>query len=295
MMKRNRNGRILFAGLNTIDIQYLLENYPGENTKNKAIRNQINAGGPATNAAVACACLGSKVDLLTPVGKHTFSEFIYHDIEQFGIRLLDPIFRRSGFPVFSSIVTSRDSGDRTVFYYQPEVESKMFCSNITRVIGKSRLAMFDGFFGGFALDLAQKCRHQGVVTMLDGGSWKDDTAELLGYIDIAICSGDFYTPGSRSPDDIFSYLFERGVKYAAITRGEKSILYSCPDCKGEIPVDPVDVVDTLGAGDILHGAFCHYYVSGKSYTESLRLASAIAGQSCKSFGTRRWMNNIILK
>ncbi len=293
MEKRNRNNRILFVGLNTIDIQYLVADYPEENTKNKAIQNQINAGGPATNAAVACACLGSKVDLLTPIGKHIFSEFIHHDIEQFGIRFLDPIFKRSGSPVFSSIVTSRNSGERTVFYYQPKVKSKMFYNNIARAIGKFRLAMFDGFFGELAIDLAQKCRQQGVVTVLDGGSWKDDTDELLGYIDIAICSGDFHTPESQSPDDIFIYLHARGVQFAAITRGEKSILYSCLDSKGEIPVDPVVVVDTLGAGDIFHGAFCHYYASGQTFTNSLRLASTIAGRSCKSFGTRRWMNDII--
>ncbi|NET50891.1 MAG: sugar kinase, partial [Merismopedia sp. SIO2A8] len=46
--------------------------------------------------------------------------------------------------------------------------------------------------------------------------------------------------------------------------------------------------DTLGAGDIFHGAFCHYILQ-QNFTESLVAAAEIASNSCKFFGTRRWM------
>ena len=44
----------------------------------------------------------------------------------------------------------------------------------------------------------------------------------------------------------------------------------------EIAIEPVQVVDSLGAGDIFHGAFCFYYNLGESFLPALEKASRIA-------------------
>ncbi|PMB30496.1 ribokinase, partial [Fischerella thermalis CCMEE 5319] len=49
-------------------------------------------------------------------------------------------------------------------------------------------------------------------------------------------------------------------------------------------------VDTLGAGDIFHGAFCHY-VLRENFLDALASAAKIAAFSCQFFGTRRWMES----
>lgn len=46
--------------------------------------------------------------------------------------------------------------------------------------------------------------------------------------------------------------------------------------------------DTLGAGDVLHGAFCHYLVEGYNRKEALHRAALIASGSCCYFGTHTW-------
>ena len=58
---------------------------------------------------------------------------------------------------------------------------------------------------------------------------------------------------------------------------------------GSIDVPTVKIIDSLGAGDIFHGAFCHFILF-KSFVEALTQASLIAAASCQAFGTRRWMN-----
>ncbi len=288
MKKQNPGNRILFTGLNTIDMQYLVAHYPETNTKTKAIQHKIYAGGPATNAAITCAFLGGEVDLLTPIGKHTFSQFIIDNIEESGVCIIDPITGQPGYPIVSSIITSQENGERTVFYYQPKVKSEMvFKAN--QDLKKYKIAMFDGFHPQLSIPIAKICRQLGITTVLDGGSWKQEIRELFYYIDIAICSNDFNAPGSKTPTDIFRYLHEQGVEFIAITRGEKSILYSHQNTTGEIQIDPIGIIDTLGAGDVFHGAFCHYYGLGQNFTGSLHLASKVAGESCKTFGTRQWM------
>jgi sugar/nucleoside kinase (ribokinase family) len=47
-------------------------------------------------------------------------------------------------------------------------------------------------------------------------------------------------------------------------------------------------VDTLGAGDVLHGAFCHYFALEPDFEGALRQASEIATRSCQTLGTRAW-------
>jgi sugar/nucleoside kinase (ribokinase family) len=44
----------------------------------------------------------------------------------------------------------------------------------------------------------------------------------------------------------------------------------------------------MGAGDVFHGAFCHYIIQ-QDFTEALASATNIAADSCQFFGTRQWM------
>ena len=76
---------------------------------------------------------------------------------------------------------------------------------------------------------------------------------------------------------------------AAITRGEQSILFRTLEGEGEVPVPAIDAVDTLGAGDVFHGAVAYYLAGGLAFDAALAGAAKVAARSCTSFGTRDWM------
>ena len=76
----------------------------------------------------------------------------------------------------------------------------------------------------------------------------------------------------------------------AITRGAESILYMHNGKIGEIPVERVEPVDTTGAGDIFHGAFCYRFSKpGHDFVDALTFAAQIATSTCLHIGTRAWM------
>ncbi|HEY3592911.1 MAG TPA: PfkB family carbohydrate kinase, partial [Polyangiaceae bacterium] len=81
-----------------------------------------------------------------------------------------------------------------------------------------------------------------------------------------------------------------GVRRVAITRGGQSILWRDGGREGEIQVPAVDVVDTLGAGDIFHGAFCRFFEASQDFVASLRRAAKVASASCAYWGTRGWID-----
>jgi sugar/nucleoside kinase (ribokinase family) len=136
---------------------------------------------------------------------------------------------------------------------------------------------------------SRAARARGIPVVFDGGSWKAGTEELLKHIDSAICSADFMPPGCSTGDDAIKHLQERGVVNIAITNGAEPICFVSGNTSGAISVRKVPLVDTMGAGDILHGAFCHYFSMGSSFVDALREAAQIATDSCRFRGTRAWM------
>jgi sugar/nucleoside kinase (ribokinase family) len=131
----------------------------------------------------------------------------------------------------------------------------------------------------------------GIPVVLDGGSWKDGADDLLKSVNVAVCSADFIPPGCLGEDDVLQYLNDCGVAHVAITRGAEPIRYVSGSVCGIVPVPPIEPVDTMGAGDIFHGAFCFYFSTGHGFVEALGEAAKIAAESCRFHGTREWMKH----
>jgi sugar/nucleoside kinase (ribokinase family) len=153
------------------------------------------------------------------------------------------------------------------------------------------VVLVDGFNMETCCSVAMQARQHGIPVVLDSGSWKKGMERLLPYVDIAICAEQFQTPDGSDEESIMAYLARQGVRYRSITRGERPISYRTPEGNGEIAIEPVKAVDTLGAGDILHGAFCYYYAKGGQFVPTLLQASRVATLSCQTFGTRSWMES----
>lgn len=131
--------------------------------------------------------------------------------------------------------------------------------------------------------------------ILDGGSWKDWLAPLLGFVDVAVVSEDFAPPLFARPhgQQVADFLRGFGITRTVRTRGERSVQYWWDGLCGEVPVREVTGASTLGAGDAFHGAFAWAIErAGDQEPERLiRFASAVAAVSVSSFGTRQWLDS----
>ncbi|NJN28317.1 MAG: hypothetical protein HC819_21280 [Cyclobacteriaceae bacterium] len=74
-----------------------------------------------------------------------------------------------------------------------------------------------------------------------------------------------------------------------ITRGEKPIIVNEGSVNLLVQVPKTQVVDTLGAGDIFHGAFCYHYAATNDFLFAIEEAGKIASFSCQFHGPRTWM------
>ena len=66
--------------------------------------------------------------------------------------------------------------------------------------------------------------------------------------------------------------------YGSLARCAGKFLYA--------PAFVVDCVDTTGAGDVFHGAFCYAVLQGMAMRDALEFSNAMAALNCLALGAR---------
>lgn len=282
----------LFVGLTTLDLIYRVAHLPQPNEKQVAEELAIAAGGPATNAAVTFRYLGNQAKLMSAIGQHPLTALVRSDLATHQVELLDLASQRQDPPPLSSILVTAGTGDRAVVSRNAvnlQIAGDQMPPNLLNGIN---IVLIDGHQREISVAIAQTAQHQNIPVVLDGGSWKPGLEQILPFVDYAICSANFLPPGCSSETEVITYLQKAAAAASiAITRGGASIRYCHQGEQGEIPVPIISPIDTLGAGDIFHGAFCHWILQGDSFPEALTQAAQVAALACQFFGTRQWLLN----
>jgi len=270
----------LFVGLCTKDILYYTDDLPAHNHKSKTDDFATCIGGPAANAAITYAALGGDATLATCLGDGTESRAMLEELKGYGVKVLN-YAEYDAIPNTACIVVSGD-GKRTILSGQ-----HMFQVNRKYDLNGYDFALFDCNQQEISMDILAGLESSATV-VLDAGSWKLNVEKFLARADVIIASEDF-------KDTLGNTVFEMtcNAAHKAITRGEKPILYRNKEMSAEIPVEKVKTVDTLGAGDIFHGAFCYgYFEKEYSCKEALQFAGKVASESVKYRGPREWMKHL---
>ncbi|GIF16835.1 PfkB family carbohydrate kinase [Actinoplanes teichomyceticus] len=286
--------RVLLAGLCTLDVLQLVERYPADNEKVTALAQTVAAGGPATNAAATVAHLGGSAVLLTAVGRHPLAAGIHADLAQLGVHLSDLSADDPGAPPVSSIVVSAGTGNRAVVSTNGAART-LTVPDLAPLLAGAAAVQVDGHYPELATAVLTEARRRGIPTVLDAGSWKPVIPQLLPLLDVVVCSADFRPPGVAGGPPVAAYLSAHGVGWIAVSRGAEPLLRWTPGGFVAQPVPRPAVLDTLGAGDILHGALTlavarRWPLTDAAFAEALDEAAAVASRSCAFFGTRAWMS-----
>jgi sugar/nucleoside kinase (ribokinase family) len=279
----------LFVGLTTLDLIYGVTQLPQANEKQVAADLAIAAGGPATNAAVTFRHLGNQAKLISAVGQHPLATLVHTDLATQQVELLDLAPQREEPPPLSSILVTQGTGDRAVVSRNavnlPIARDQM----PPNPLGGIDIVLIDGHQIEISVAIAQAAQHQNIPVVLDGGSWKPGLETALPFVDYAICAANFLPPGCAAQTEVMAYLEQAIASPSiAITRGGAPIKYRHQGTYGEILVPAITPIDTLGAGDVFHGAFCHWILQ-TSFPEALTRSAKVAASACQSFGTRQWL------
>ena len=237
---------------------------------------------------IAFGHLGGKSTLVTAGGRHPLATVTKQELQRYSVQLIDlnPDFDQA--PVISCVTVNRNGERNVVSANATRVNTKPAQIN-EAILEEANILLVDGHYMDACQVWSKAARSRGIHVVLDGGSWKAGTEELLKTVDTAICSADFMPPGCFTEDGVLKFLLDWGVKNIAITKGAEPIRFISDGSSGIVPVPQIRLVDTMGAGDILHGAFCYFSSNGNVFEEALRSAAGVASESCRFHGTREWM------
>lgn len=277
----------IFVGLSTIDIVYEVDEFPAVDSKVAANSQSVYVGGPATNAAIAFAQLGGLPSLVTAVGRHPLSHMVRDELRKHTVQLIDLNPGFDEVPVISSVSVDQN-GNRNVVSANASRVATPAPMVDAGLLQRASIVLVDGHYIQACQAWAKAARDNKIPVVLDGGSWKEGTAELLVNVHTAICSADFLPPGCATKDEVIQFLKNAGVVHIAITDGAAPIHFSSGSSAGTLSVPQVEAVDTMGAGDIFHGAYCWFASTGHGFVESLAEAANIASESCRFRGAQAW-------
>ncbi len=280
----------LFVGLTTLDCFYQADHPPAANEKVVADKSLLVAGGPATNAAVAFAQLGgaeaNKATLLSVIGGHPLTTLLRKDLRGQGVTLCELNKHWMEPPPVSSIVVSKETGDRAVIT-RSAPDLQVPAAQSPDILEGVSVVLIDGHQMAASAQIAQWAKAKQIPVIVDAGSWKPHFESVLAIADVVVASAHFWPPGCKTADSVFAYLSNLDIPQIAITQGHQPIEYLDEAARKTLEVPQIKAVDTLGAGDIFHGAFCHFYLT-HTFEETLLKASRVASFACQHWGTRDW-------
>lgn len=280
---------VVGLGQCSLDILGSLDQYPPVDSKCDLNCVLIQGGGPVATALVTLARLGVVSAFVGSIGGDEFGRRIVRGLKDEGVDCCHLQVDDAANSQFSFIAVEQGGGRRTIFCHRGNCRSLSLNDLPIELIRSSRLLHLDGYHPEAALAAARQAKESGVITVLDGGSWRPGIADLLPLIDHLVVSARFaehLLPG-RPVKDALPLLLAYGCRAATVTDGEAGSHTLCRDGKSFYqPAFSVKAVDTTGCGDVFHGGYLYGLLQDWSLRRTVRFAAACAAIKATALGGR---------
>jgi sulfofructose kinase len=268
------------VGLAVIDLVMWIERVPSLPGKHFARRAETIGGGPAATAAVTIARLGGTARFAGRIGADERGDRILAGLTAEGVDV-SGVRRVEGAtsPVSSVFITPE--GDRTIINHtDPNLYT---VPPDAAVIQPSDAVLADARWPAGALAAmaaAQRYDIPGVLDFdrTDPAPLAEAAARATHVVAAEPALAEFV--GAPDPATALRRLRERTDAWIAVTTGGGGVSWLEDGGVQTLRPPTVEVVDTLGAGDVFHGAFTLALAEGRDEPAALRFATAAAALKC---------------
>jgi len=257
--------RVVCVGLATLDSIFALRRHPAADDRVIAAELALAGGGPAATAAVALARLGVDVAFVGAVGDDDAGRKIREGLGREGVDIEElRVVSGARSPQSTILVTG---ADRAIVHYPG-----------TTVLEPSASALE----WMRAADWVH-ADHAGYAVVPDGVRLSVDGGNPTPGLDLARVA--LYAPTAAAIEIDPS---DTDAELVVVTRGAQGCTaYTADGQVVDAPGAPLDeLVSTLGAGDVFHGALLAGFVRDLPLADALAFANRVAALSCRALDGR---------
>jgi sulfofructose kinase len=263
--------RVLCVGSSVIDFVFRLDALPTRPDKLRAQDARIVGGGCAANAAVAVARLGGEAWLAARLGDDEIGRMVVAGVEAEGVDCTLVRLTPAARSAFSSVYIDA-SGERQVVSFRGEGLD----DSPDLIAGAPPLdaVLADTRWTPGNLAALELARARGIPGVLDAEA-PIAPALLAAASHVAFSRQGLASVSFGPPAEALASLDVPG--WACVTDGADGVYVRLGP---HIPAPQIAAVDTLGAGDVWHGAFALRLAEGAEEAQAIRFANAAAALKC---------------
>jgi sulfofructose kinase len=280
---------VVGVGLNATDTLILLPCFPAYGGKVPFDREVLSPGGQVASALVTCARLGLRAKYIGTLGDDERGVVQLESLRSSGINLDDIEIRAHCANQSAYILIDRTTGERTVLWHRDEC-LRIDPANVTDVqITGARLLHIDGHDTPAVSRAAEIARRHQIPVSVDVDTIYPGFERVLPNVDYLVASSEFPARWTHEADPFRALAMiqnEFGMRMAAMTLGADGSLARVDGRYIYSPGFVVDAMDTTGAGDVFHGAFCYSVIESMPVREALEFSNAMAALNCTALGAR---------
>lgn len=280
---------VVGVGLNATDTLILVPHFPAYAGKAPFEAEMLSPGGQVASALVTCAKLGLGVKYVGTVGDDERGKVQLESLRAAGINLDDVEVKENCGNQTAYIVIDQSTGERTVLWRRPD-RLRLDPQRITPAnILCGRMLHIDGHDTPAVTKAAALAHRRGIPVTVDVDTVYHGFDQVLANVDYLIASSEFPVQWTNERDPFRALEMiqeEYHMRVAAMTLGAHGALARFEGRFLYSPAFVVNTVDTTGAGDVFHGAFCYAVLQEMSMGEALEFSNAMAALNCTAVGAR---------
>src|ERR1700692_2548430 len=272
--------RILCIGMPVRDLTFRVPGLPARGSKENATHFDEICGGNALNGAIGIARLGGRASICGPMGdaRETTSRYIFEKMAEEGIETKH-IVHMPGLVTPISNIMIDPSGERTIVTFRDPELWKVHLPDPDELLEDCDAILTESRCAQFCTELCVEARRRGIPVIVDVDRAMSLREGLLTASSHLVFSSEPLqeTAGVADDGEALKKIARLTPSFLAGTRGPKGTIWL--DQQGHLqqtPAFPVHTVDTLGAGDVFHGAFTLAITEKQDLVQALRVASDAA-------------------
>jgi sugar/nucleoside kinase (ribokinase family) len=253
---------------------------------------ELTIGSSSAIFACGAARLGLKIAFIGKCGDDIFGHFMLEEMSKRGVNV-ENVIRVRGKSTGLSVILNRDT-DRAILTHPGLIPTLQADDVPDELLGQARHLHVASYFLQEALQpglprLFQRARGLGLTTSLDTNY--DPSEQWCGFDELLAVTNVFLPNEAEACSlarvntaDLAADRLKGKVETLAIKLGARGALGTNNDQKVRVASIPVNVVDTVGAGDSFDAGFIYGYLNHWTMEKSLRLAAVCGALSTQCPG-----------